>query len=336
MTYRQATALRSMFAMFFTFAIAKIVVGADDFADLKTISVLPMTQQQVALAFDRSVADACEQLPKDEPLEMRSFTPYLTDRDRRAPKDKQLPATRQSVLSVGLEFSPEDRATLPNISGGQIADYLQRNCVLIQARVRKDLLDRKLYFHHRPLAATAQYRGSRVSHAFEPIVAASIRDFHGIGLFVEETRILKAEKLRTLVLIFKNKVLTSRTSSRTSEQYEFAFIRGREAKIPDRLDYHLFVTTDDRKTLHYMNPYLQPQRPAQCSILGSIAVIDYDSTGLYPKESATRSFKLSKRATFTAEQIDSFCEQKELQGGIHSNLTKVLDAVIDAEFPAPR
>ncbi len=75
---------------------------ADDFADLKTISVLPITEQQVKTAFDRSAADACEQLPADEPLEMRNFTPYLTERDRRAEKGKQLPSTRQSVLSVGL------------------------------------------------------------------------------------------------------------------------------------------------------------------------------------------------------------------------------------------
>ncbi len=311
---------------------ANTVFGADDFADLKTITVLPITEQQVKTAFDRSVADACEQLPADQPLEMRSFTPFLTERDRRASKGPGIPSTRQSVLSVGLDFSAEDRATLPKISGGRIADYLDTNCVLIQARVRKDMLDRKLYFHHRPLAATAQFRGSRVSHPFEPIVAASIRDFHGIGLFVEETRILKAEKLRTLVLVFKNNVLTSSTGSRTREQYEFAFIRGREGKSPDRLDHHLFVTTDDRQTLHYMNPYLQPQRPAQCSILGSIAVLDYDSTGLFPKESATRRFKLSKRSTFTAEQIDAFCNQHMLEGGINSNLTQILDAAIEEEL----
>ncbi len=305
---------------------------ANDFADLKTISVLPLTEQQVAQAFDRSLSDACEQLPKDEPLELRSFTPYLTERDKRSLKTKPLPASRQSLFSVGLEFGADDRATLPKVSGGIIADYLANNCVLIQARIRKDLLDRKLYFHHRPLALTAQFRGSRISHPFQPLVATSIRDFHGIGLFVEETRILKAEKLRTLVLVFKNNVLTSRTGSRTVEQYEFAFIRGREAKIPERLDHHVFVTTDDRRTLHYLSPYMQPLRPSQCSILGRIAVIDYDSTGLYPKESATRSFRLETRSKYSLEQIDEYCSQNELKGGLHSNLTHVLDAIIDRKI----
>ncbi len=100
--------------------------------------------------------------------------------------------------------------------------------------MRKDLLDRKLYFHHRPIAATAQYRGSRVSHAFEPIVSQSIRDFHGIGLFVEETRILKAEKLRTLVLIFKNNVLMGRTGlARASSTSLLLCVVGRGSYLID-------------------------------------------------------------------------------------------------------
>lgn len=308
----------------------------DDFADLKTIRVLPITEQQVKFAFDRSLADACEQLPASQPLEMRSFTQFLTDRDRRAGKGAKLPSTRQSVLSVGLEIAPSDRATLPKLSGGKIREYLETNCVLVQVRLRKDTLDRKLYFHHRPLAATAQFRGSRISQSFQPIVSGAIRDFHSIGLFVEEGKPIKAEELRTLVLVFRNNVLTSTTSTRTSEEYEYGFVRGREGRLPDRLEYHLFVTTDGRQNLHYMTPFIHPTRPAQCSILGSVAITDYDSTGLYPKESATRSFRLSKRATFTPEQISAFCEKESLEGGIHSNLTKVLDAAIDGKLAAER
>ncbi|MEZ6074648.1 MAG: hypothetical protein R3C56_02925 [Pirellulaceae bacterium] len=47
----------------------------------------------------------------------------------------------------------------------------------------------------------------------------------------------------------------------------------------------MFVTTDDRQTLNYLAPYSQPLRPSQSSILGRIAVTDYDSSGIYPKES---------------------------------------------------
>lgn len=108
---------------------------------------------------------------------------------------------------MGLEFESSDRAALPKVSGAIIEDYLNKHCVLVQGRVRRDLLDRRLYFHHRPLVVTAKYRGSRLTEPFEPLVADKIREFHGIGRFVPETRILRAEQLRTLVLIFKNEIL---------------------------------------------------------------------------------------------------------------------------------
>ncbi len=315
--------------------LSNAATAIDEFGDLKTITSLPRTERDVETAFDRSSSDACEQIVQGEPLEIHSFVTYLTGRDRLQSESRPLASARHSLFSVGLEFESSDRADLPKVSGGIIADYLNKNCVLVQGRVRRDLLDRKLYFHHRPLVATSQYRGSRVTEPFEPLVAAKIREFHGIGLFVPETRLLKAEKLRTLVLIFKNDMLQS-GSTRTREQYEFAFIQGREGEITDRLDHHVFVTTDDRQTLHYLAPYMQPARPSQSSILGRIAVTDYDSTGLYPEASATRSFKLDTRTKFTLDELEQYCLEQQLPGGFHENLTPVLNAIIDGELRAAR
>jgi hypothetical protein len=312
-----------------------LATAIDEFGDLKTLSVLPQTQREVETAFSRSSSDACEQIGQGEPLEIRSFMRYLTERDRLSTAQRPLASARHSLFSVGLEFEASDRAALPKVSGGIIADYLEKNCVLIQGRVRRDLLDRELYFHHRPLVVTAQYRGSRLTEPFEPLVASKVRDFHGLGLFVPETRILKAEKLRTLVLIFKNDILQP-FSSRTREQYEFALIRGRSSAASDQLENHVFVTTDDRQTLNYLAPYSQPLRPSQSSILGRIAVTDYDSSGIYPKESATRSFKVDTRNKFALDELDAYCLEQQLAGGFHANVTQILDAIIDKQLEPQR
>lgn len=303
----------------------------DEFGDLKTLSILPQTQREVETAFSRSSSDACEQIGQGEPLEISSFVSFLTERDRVSTGQRPLASARHSLFSVGLEFESSDRAALPKVSGSLISDYLDKNCVLVQGRVRRDLIDRELYFHHRPLVVTAQYRGSRLTEPFEPLVASKVQEFHGLGLFVPETRILKAEKLRTLVLVFKNDILQP-LSSRTREQYEFAIIRGRPAAMPNRLEHHVFVTTDDRQTLHYLTPYSPPLRPAQSSILGRIAVTDYDSTGLYPKASATRSFKVNARSKFSLDELDGYCLNEKLAGGFHANVTQVLDAIIDRQL----
>lgn len=321
-------------------AVRALTVGSsalafDEFGDIKTITVLPQSQREVEAAFERSSSDACEQVVQGEALEMRSFVPYLTSRDRLQKTSRPLASTRHSLFSVGLEFETSDRAALPKVSGGIIEDYMDKHCVLVQGRVRRDLLDRKLYFHHRPLVVTAKYLGSRLTEPFEPLVAAKIREFHGLGLFVPETRIIKAQHLRTLVLIFKNDILQS-SSARAREQFEFAFILGREGEVGDKLDHHVFVTTDDRQTLHYLAPYSQPLRPSQSSILGRIAVTDYDSTGIFPKASATRSYKLDTRSKFTLEDLEKYCLDQQLSGGFHKNLTPVLNAIIDGTMSPSR
>lgn len=303
----------------------------DEYSDVQTLTRLPKTDREISAVFAATDRQSCEQLPKGEPLEVRTMTAALTMRDRLLTKTQAKPSSRVSVFSVGLEIDASDRADLPMLSGGKITEYLNENCVLIQARMRKDLLTRKLYYYHRPLAVTAAYRGARMSLQFEDVVAANIRQFHGVGLFIEDKKKISAEQLRTLVLTFRNNVMKP-GSLRADEQYEYVFVRGRESKIPDRLEHHVFVTAEDRQVLYYVSPYAQPTRPNRCSILGRIAITDYDPTGVYPKESATRSYKIDSRAKFLMADIDKYCADNQLEGGIHLNLTKVLDAIIDRKI----
>ena len=192
-------------------------LAASEYADVQTLSRLPKTDREMAAVFAVTDRQSCEQLPKGEPLEVRTMTSSLTLRDRLNTKTKVVPSSRASIFSVGLEIDAADRSVLPMISGGKIAEYLNENCVLVQARMRKDSLDRQLYYFHRPLALTAAYRGSRTSLPFEEVVAANMRQFHGVGLFVKDGAKIEAEQLRTLVLAFRNNVMQA-GSTRASEQ----------------------------------------------------------------------------------------------------------------------
>ena len=306
---------------------ASRAAGIDEFAGIKVIGSLPRTSVELERAHRSSAADACERIAEKQSLELSSFSTILTERDRReAARIRPMPTARHSVMSVGLSMEAADRSDLPTVSRVTILDYLDSNYVAIQVRVRRDLLDRKLYFHHRPLAVTAQFRGSKMSQKFEPVVANAINDFHSIGLFTKQAERLEPENLRTLVLLFKNSIIKS--GSRTRDQFEFAFVRGTESKSETRLDSHVFVTSRDRSQITYLNPYVPPTNPNSCSIRGSIVITDFDSTGIYPKESATRSFRLDARRTFPMASIDAYCKEQSLVGGIYDNLDDVLDALI--------
>ena len=306
------------------------VAAIDEFQELLKIDRLPKTKLEIESSFRKTRGAACELVPPGQPLEVRNYTTILTTQDKRKSQDKILiPSKRQNLFTVGLEFSASDKSDLPTLSRNKILQYVEENYVSIQGRQRRDLLDRKPYFHHRPIAVTVDYRG-RISKSFEPIIASTIRDFHGLGLFVEnkDAKILKPEMFRTLVMMFRSPVLEG---NRIVDKYEFVFVRG----VVDRtnqLRNYVFCTSEDRKILHFVSSSQRPNNSRMTSILGRIAITKYDSAGLYPKSSAIRSHRIADREQYSVENLDRFCERQDLTGGYSRNLTVVLDAIIDRKI----
>lgn len=308
----------------------------DEFGDLRTISKLPMTSREIDQEFQRSRSEACELIPQGESLEISSYAAVLTERDRTERNQRQLvPSCRRDLFNVGLEFERRDEADLPALSRGPIVKYLNDHYVSIQGRIRRDLLDRKPYFHHRPLALTAQYRGSKMTQDFEPIVASSMREFHSLGLFVPgDTRLKTPENYRTIVLLFRTEIMSS-TSRSPRESFEFAIIRGREELNADELALrpHVFVTSQGRTKLEYLSPSQRPLSPARCGVLGRIAVTKFDSAGIYPQASATRSYRLDSQSVWDmGKSLDAYCQQQQWRGGFAENVSRVLDAIIEGEL----
>ena len=300
--------------------------AADEFSDCKVIRSLPKTTAEMERLHRDNSGNQCEPLKEGQSLETTNYgiiqTAALTA-DKLAK-----PAIRYGIISVGLIMDSSDRADLPMASRGKILDYMDQHYVSIQVRMRRDLLSGKLYFHHRPIAATALFRGLKVTQAFDKLVTTAVRDFRSVGLFskvAQDER--KPEDLRTLVLMFRNTVLKS--ESRTASQFEYAFVRGREGSKEERLTTHVFVTSNDRSQLVYLNPYHRPSSPNDCSIRGSVAITDYDRTGVIPKDSATRSYRLDSRRIFPMENIEDYCTKNNLKGGFFENVDTVLDVLID-------
>ncbi len=304
----------------------------DEFKEVKTIDTLPIGTLEIEAAHRRSIGESCDIIMGGEALEMASFAPYLSARDRRtATKGYAIASSRRSILSVGLEIERGDQNSLPSLSGRQILQYLDDNYVIIQARVRRDLLDRKLYFHHRPFALTAPYQGAKVSKDFEKVVANAVREFHSLGVFRNSpSPIIKPDELRTLVLLFKNSIQVSKY--RTDDHFEFAFVRGREVEGEQELENHLFATDKERQELVYMNAYSTPRSVRECTVLGSVIITDYDSSGIFPEKSVTKAYRLATRKRFLISEVEHYANENKLIGGWHRNVDVILDAIIDEKI----
>lgn len=302
----------------------------DEFADCTLIRSLPKTTAQMNLLHRENAKNRCEQLGEGQSLETTNFGIIRTARESIDKNPK--PALRYSIISVGLIMDSADRADLPLTSRSKILEYLDDHYVSIQVRQRRDLVNGKLYFHHLPLAATANFRGVKVTQPFDRMVSTAMQDFRSVGLFTKTApNELKPEDLRTLVLIFRNTVLKS--ESRTASQFEYGFVRGREGSKPDRLTAHVFVTSRDRTELVALNTYHRPSRPDDCSIRGAVAITDFDKSGIIPKESATRSYRLDALRVFPMANIEEYCTKNNLKGGFFENVDTVLDILIDQLHP---
>ena len=319
------TRLQLVAKFFFAWFGLQTAYAIDEFKDIKTIQRLPMSNSEVEAAHASARGELCELIAAGELVETRTYAMTLTDRDRRE-NARRPPSTRQSIFSVGLSIDPVNQVGLPKLSRSRILEYLDDHFVILQARVRQDLLDRKPYYHHRPIAVTSQFDSSRLTVDFEPVIANSIHDFHSLGLFSPDPKRLKPENLRTIVLMFKNNRLKG---NRIQAQYEYAFIQGIIEKSGKTLLHHAFVTSENRQKLNYLTGYQLPSQPNACSIKGSVVITDYDSSGIFPKSSAVESHRLNVSRSVTLAEINTFCDQHGYVGGIEINLDSVLIAVID-------
>ena len=158
-----------------------VIQAADEYSDCKVIRSLPKTTAEMDRLHRDNSGNQCEPLGEGESLETTSYSVIHT---ARGAMDKTArPAMRFGILSVGLIMDTGDKADLPLASGSKILDYMATHYVSIQVRQRRDLVSGKQYFHHRPLAATANFRGSKVTQPFDKLVTTAVRDFRSVGLF---------------------------------------------------------------------------------------------------------------------------------------------------------
>ncbi len=317
---------------FFTLSVVGCLLAtachaADEFADLKWIRNLPTSEYDIRAAFEASRGEICEAVGPGEPVELSSFASALTNRDRSL-KTPPLPSSRIGFMSIGLELTNSNKTDLPVLSRSRIADYLDSNYLLLQARVRRDLLDRELYYHHRPIAVIARYRGTRVSQPLEPLVAQTTKSVRSLGLFldpdVEKPR--KPEQLRTMVLIYRNEMVRPGKSI-PEEQYEWVFVRGVENDRDKTLEPHLFVTDENRTRLVHIHQFSLPSRVRACSVIGTIEITQFDRTGLYPESYQTSSYQLNEKEHYSWSNLNEFSQQ-EHGGPLASHLNQVLDDLI--------
>lgn len=329
--------------------VVQIVTAADSnpFGDIKLIRIIPRSESEIAQAHERNRSQSCETVPPGEPLEIKGFKPVLTERDRAewGRGYRLLPSSRRNMFTVGLDMLSADRDRLPTVSGSQIERYIRGHYVTIQARVQKDPLTSKLFLHHRPLAATVSVGKGNLTEEFTDAVLTAVREFHSLGIFLPGAVARSPENLRTLVMIYRNKMaIPTGVGGKPQFRYvyEYAFVRARdvvEENQPDvanqrELVQYVFATSDQRRRLHLLKPWSTPTQPSDCGVRATVFFTEYTTLGLIPSKSATRSVVYSSHSVFDWPDLERYSAEQDWKGDALDNLPQILDAILDAKIKA--
>ncbi|MBL8828238.1 MAG: hypothetical protein JNM18_14755 [Planctomycetaceae bacterium] len=236
-------------------------------------------------------------------------------------------------MSIGLDIGVEDRASLPTLSGGQIISYLEQNFVSVTARVCRDLDSDELYLHHRPVAATVGYKGSKVTLDFDEFVLKSVQNIRSLGVFPSGDDPYDPKSWRTLVMVYKNGVADPRDVTKKIETYEYVFVRARGPKRgPTRqLDLHVFATDNNRTELLRVPEYRHPARASQCSVVGEVHFTKYRYGNLLPAECITRKIEYRAAERFSINKLDEQAREAGWKNFVE-HLPEALDKLIDREW----
>ena len=295
---------------------------------IQTLSSFPRTDSEVAAAHRAAKGQMVDFLPEGEALAITSFTPYLTQRDRKS-KSTRLPdvSIRQPVLSVAIKVAEEDQVDIPQLSKASILSYLSDNYVSLQARIQKDAATRELYLHHRPLVATVKFGKVKLTEKFVPAVVDTLRDIHSLGLYLPPKTPPVPTNLRTAVMVHQHQALDMFGNEK--ERYEFLILRAKPIRR-DGLKVYAFATSDDRRKLHYFKADESPQRVRDCALQATVRFTKYSAGQLIPAESLVRRYSFDSQATFAVERLDAFVQRdRKMDGDMWDHLNEVLDEIID-------
>lgn len=302
--------------------------NAETFNKIKIIRSVPISESDVRRAHDYARAAACEIIPENEPVNLQEFKRFLTVRDTKG-KNAETNSlfSRRHIASIGFDMLEKDKRKLPLLSANEILKFLDSNFLSLQVRIEKDPVEGTWFLHPRPLATLAQYRKSGLTQPPRKALADSLKNYRGIGMFLENGEEASIKSLRTMVMIHRSeRQITTATGAETIEpRYELIFVRA-VTDEDSAMTFHTFVTKENRTELHYLRDRGLPSMTRLCTIRTMLLFTKFSN--LSPVESVTAGSEVDSRTKLTLKQLDDYVRTEGKEGSAMDNLTFVLDSII--------
>jgi hypothetical protein len=308
----------------------------------RVIRSIPRTDADLSALHSRSKEMACEPIAGGQSLEVPGFNEPVSHRGAVESGPKALfESSRRSVLSFGMDMTPEDQQQLPFLSGGKILEFVDQTYIALQVRIERETPGGEPFLYFRPVAVQGEFGNRRGSMEFHSMMRESVSQVCGLGLYVQPGRETKPENLRTLVALHRSLADDARQAEleragakERRPHFELLCVRARVVgqSTERQVALHTFVTTEDRTRLHYLPTYKMPAHADDCTIKSTIYFTGYGFANLYPAAKSTRRMKISDRSNFAMSELDRYAAGQGWDGDALANLTEVLDAIIDGRI----
>ena len=283
--------------------------------ELPTIDEIPWSISTATSAFRRLSARRCDLLKPPSAVQ----PPLVRPSGERPSAVGRVPA-----FTIGLKVDPLAEASLPQLSGQRIKDYMAGHRLAISPPI-----------YHSP--TNGYYLGTDVRAAFyaldapdtvavpEQLIATAVRDLRVVGLIDSGSDSSAAlDPLmggdnsslgRTLLLEFKFKQDDGQATSSQIELVLIHLLRSAPGQTPQLA---VFATDKGRTELHelLLPPVTDVRRDP--SLTGTVRFDDYKLAGLYPSKPVVTGVRLNSRRSISAELF-----RKTMQGGSYDETLSV-------------
>ncbi|KAA1259002.1 hypothetical protein LF1_15270 [Rubripirellula obstinata] len=296
--------------------------------EVTMIDSLPIKETLVRRAYRDSESRACRML-----IPGASVSP---------PRSSSLTGSagtfgRMSAMTIGLELDAGGRSKLPAMIRRQVDNYLAKHRLSVQPVLYYDNQG-QLYFGTDCQAAFFEIDSPGLTVKAEPMIESSVGRFRALGVVgagsIAGAEVGSLNSLgvlgRTLAMAFqfeKAESTTAFASDRSRFATELMLLHIPAGSTVDNPEIQLFITSDDRKTLHRLNTRGERLNSPMPTISADVRFEKTILMGMYPSDPVVTGMRYRSEGVVSMEMIGRMTSETKSDDGTTQSLsvTEVLD-----------
>ena len=305
-----------------------VIGSTPDRDEVTTIKSLPIKETLVRRAYRDSKSRAC-----------RMLIPGASVSPPRSTSVNGIAGTfgRMSAMTIGLQLDAAGRSKLPAVVRGQVDNYFAKHRLSVQPVLYHDKQG-QLYFGTDCQAAFFKIDSPGMTVKAEPMIETSVKRFRALGvvgsgdLTEPEAVALNSGAIlgRTLAMAFqfeKAESTTAFASDRSRFATELMLLHIPDGSTVDNPEIQLFITSDDRKTLHRLNTRGERLNSPMPTISADVRFEKTILMGMYPSDPVVTGMRYRSEGVVSMDVIDRMTGRQKSDGEVSKSLsvTEVLD-----------